>query len=460
MFIFAFIRLRPRSRMALLALVMSPMLLFATTLHAVPGAQESWTPKERALLRSLSLGSLERLAPDPSNRYADDSLAARLGQSLFFDARLSSNGRVSCATCHIPEQNFQDGKPLGLGVGTAGRRTMPVAGTAHSPWYFWDGRADSQWEQALGPLENPAEHGGDRVQYAHVIAREYRAEYQRVFGRVPDVRRLPDRAGPVPESARAQAWARIAPVRQNEISRMYANIGKAIAAYERKIEFAPSRFDRYVEAELAGRTHSPVSAFTDDERAGLALFIGKANCVTCHNGALFTDNHFHNTGVPQAASGAQNDSGRAVGVRRAVSAEFNCLSKFSDAKPDQCDELRFAVTDGSELIRAFKTPSLRNAALRAPFMHAGQIASLGEVLAHYNRAPLSPAGTSELKPRHLSERELRQLEAFLRTLTSSLAVPAELVQAKGAMISRIEPLETWLSQTRTVSVRRERAAQE
>jgi cytochrome c peroxidase len=441
MFIFAFMRLRPRPRVALLALVLSPLLLFAKTLHAVPGGRATWTAQERALLRSLSLGSLEPLAPDPSNRYADDSLAARLGQRLFFDARLSSNGKVSCATCHIPEQDFQDGKPLGLGVGTGGRRTMPVAGTAHSPWYFWDGRADSQWGQALGPLENPVEHGGDRVQYAHVIAREYRAQYERVFGRAPDVRGLPERAGPVSDSARARAWTQIAPARQDEISRMYANIGKAIAAYERKIELAPSRFDRFVEAELAGQPRTSGNTFSDDERAGLQLFIGKANCVTCHNGALFTDNHFHNTGVPQAALGAQDDSGRAAGVRRAIAGEFSCLSKFSDAKPDQCGELQFAETEGAELIRAFKTPSLRNVASRAPFMHAGQIASLSDVLAHYNRAPAAPVGKSELKPLHLSERELRQLEAFLHTLTSPFATPSDLLTAADMMQGAVQTAE-------------------
>ena len=398
----------------------------ATTTRASTGG---WTKEERAMMRSLSLASLAPLSADPSNRFSEDSAAARLGQILFFDARLSANGKVSCASCHVPAQDFQDGRPLGVGVGTAGRRTMPVAGTAHSPWQFWDGRADSQWGQALGPLESPAEHGGDRVQYAHLIAKEYRSAYEAVFGPMPDVRGLPERAGPVPDTARAHAWARIAPVRQEEVSHLYANIGKAIAAYERKIEFAPARFDRFVETELAGRAHTPESAFSDDERAGLKLFVGKANCATCHNGALFTDNHFHNTGVPQSAKGAQNDSGRTTGVRGVMAAEFNCLSRYSDAKPEQCDELRFATTEGAELIRAYKTPSLRNVATRAPFMHAGQIASLGAVLAHYNAAAAAPAGRSELKPLHLSAMELRQLEVFLHTLSGPLAAAPELLSA-------------------------------
>jgi cytochrome c peroxidase len=402
-----------------------------SALRAARTDDGGWTKEERAMLRSLSLASLEPLAPDPSNRFSDDSSAVRLGQRLFFDTRLSSNGKVSCASCHVPQQNFQDARPLGVGVGTAGRRTMPVAGTAHSPWQFWDGRADSQWGQALGPLESPAEHGGDRVQYAHVIATQYRAAYEAVFGPLPDVRGLPERAGPVPDTTRAKAWANITPVRQEEISRLYANIGKAIAAYERKLEFAPARFDRFVDAELAGRPHTAESTFSEDERAGLKLFVGKANCATCHNGALLTDNHFHNTGVPESATGTPSDSGRTTGVRGVVAAEFNCLSKYSDAKPEQCDELRFATTDGPELIRAYKTPSLRNVAARAPFMHAGQFASLDAVLAHYNRALRAPTGKSELKPLRLSQRELSQLKAFLHTLTGPLTTRPELLVAPG-----------------------------
>src|SRR5215208_5612123 len=122
--------------------------------HADSAARVSWTKQELAMLQSLSLGSLGPVPADPSNRYADDSAAAKLGHKLFFDTRLSSNGQVACATCHAPDKDFQDGRPLGVGVGTAGRRTMPVAGTAYSPWQFWDGRSDSQWSQALGPLES------------------------------------------------------------------------------------------------------------------------------------------------------------------------------------------------------------------------------------------------------------------------------------------------------------------
>src|SRR6185503_1715302 len=125
---------------------------------------------------------------------------------------------------------------------------------------------------------------------------------------------------------------------------------------------APSRFDRYVEAELANRAHTAESAFSRDEEAGLRVFIGKGNCVNCHNGPRLTDDHFHNTGVQVASAPLPVDSGRATGARQAVAGEFSCTSAYSDAKPDDCEELRFAVTEGEELVRAYKTPTLRNVA--------------------------------------------------------------------------------------------------
>ena len=412
--------------------VFAGMLISAS--EAAHPVAARWSAEERAALRSLSIAGLGAVPADPSNRYADQPNAAELGRRLFFDTRLSANGKVSCASCHSPARNFQDDKPLADGVGRTARRTMPVAGTAYSPWQFWDGRADSQWAQALGPLESAVEHGGDRTQYAHLIASDYREQYEAVFGRVPDLKGVPAHAGPVADPARAEAWRRLSALGRDDITRVYANIGKAIAAYERRIGFAPSRFDRYVEAVLAGRRHTSDDAFSSEEEAGLRLFIGKANCSTCHNGPLFTDNHFHNTGVPAPAVALPTDSGRAVGVRQVVSAEFNCTSRYSDAKPEDCDELRFAATDGEELVRAFKTPSLRNVAERSPFMHAGQIATLGEVIAHYDGAPGAPFGHSELRPLRLSRAERRQLEAFLRTLSSPLTAPNGFLEPPAAPV--------------------------
>jgi cytochrome c peroxidase len=351
----------------------------------------------------LSLQALEPLPPEPSNRWAEDERAADLGHRLFFDARLSANGSVSCATCHDPAREFQDGAPLAKGVGTTERRTMPIAATAYSPFMFWDGRKDSQWAQALGPLESPVEHGGNRAQYARVIAEHYRTDYEQIFGRMPD---LAERDG---------------------ITQVFVNIGKAIAAYERRIQYGPSRFDRFVTA-WKERGATPKDVLSSDEIAGLALFVGKANCTQCHNGALLTNNEFHNTGVPRRA-GLREDRGRIAGAAAVKADEFSCRSRWSDAKPGECAELDALPSPGAALERAFKVPSLRNVAERAPYMHAGQLATLGEVLEHYNRAPAAPAGRSELKPLGLSRAELRQLEAFLRTLSGPLDAPARYLRA-------------------------------
>ncbi len=419
-----------RSRIAVSTSALGAAVVLTTAgLTSVRLHSARWTPAELATLRSLSLRSLDPLAPDPSNRYADDPRAAALGRELFFDARLSGNGKVSCATCHVPARDFQDGTPLAHGVSTTARRTMPIAGTAHSPWLFWDGRTDSQWSQALGPLESAVEHGGSRTQYAHLIAQRYRANYEAVFGALPDLTGLPTQAGPVSDTAWYGAWRQMAVNRRDDVSRVYANIGKAIAAYERRIELGASRFDRYVDAALSGGTPAPDAELSADEQAGLRLFIGRARCATCHTGALLTDNHFHNTGVLVPTTPLPADSGRSVGVRRVVAGEFNCTSRFSDAKPDDCDELRFAVTAGEELVRAYKTPSLRNVANRAPYMHAGQLGSLADVVAHYNTAAPAPFGHSELRPLHLSAAEQRQLVAFLGTLTGPLVAPAGYLDA-------------------------------
>jgi cytochrome c peroxidase len=403
-------------------------LLIAIGITAIAASRgDGWTPEQIDQLRSLSLSKLEPLPADPSNRVADDPRAVALGQRLFFDTRLSSNGKVSCATCHIPNREFQDGKPLANGVGTTGRRTMPIAGTAYAPFLFWDGRKDSLWSQALGPLESPVEHGGTRAQYAHVVAANYRTEYEQIFGSVPDLSGVPAVAGPVPDAAAAQAWKGLTSKQRDAVTSVYVNIGKSIAAYERRIQYGPSRFDRYVDA-LAKTGRAPNDVLTGEESAGLRLFIGKANCTQCHNGPLLTNNEFHNTGVAAGAA-PEPDRGRTAGARGVIGDEFNCKSKWSDAKPEQCSELDFIVTDSHELERAFKVPSLRNVADRAPYMHAGQIGSLDQVVAHYNNAPASPAGHSELKPLKLTPIETRQLVAFLRTLSGGTAAPPELLRA-------------------------------
>ncbi len=294
---------------------------------------------------------------------------------------------------------------------------MSVAGAAHSRWQFWDGRKDSLWSQALEPLEAAAEHGLTRGEVAALVADVYGDDYEAVFGPLPDLE-LPRRAGPNGDAAAKAAWDELNSADQEAVTRVFVNVGKALAAFERGLEPAASRFDRYAEAALQDDPAAN-TLLTADERAGYALFTGKAGCAGCHNGPLFSDGSFHNTGVPHAA-GEEADTGRAGGVTLAKSDEFNCLSRYSDAPANACTALKELETESFGLERAFKVPSLRNVAGRAPYMHAGQFGTLREVLAHYNRAPAAPAGFTELRPLGLSDGELGELEAFLKTLSSEL----------------------------------------
>jgi len=386
-----------------------------------------WTPAEKKLLASLSLENLSPPPPDPSNAVADNKVAAVFGRRLFFDARLSANGMVSCATCHQPSNYFTDGLTLARGVGVTQRHTMTIVGAAYSHWYFWDGRKDSQWSQALGPLESAVEHGSNRNQIAHLLHDDelYRRSYEELFGPFPDISdpaRFPESAGPVDAGELSNRWDQMSGEDQQIINRIFSNTGKVIAAYERLILPEKTRFDDYIKLVLAGDHSGMKDVLTDAEARGLRLFIGNAQCVNCHNGPLLTNYSFHNTGVPQ---GAEGDAGRLAGVSRVKEDPFNCLGIYSDARPEQCLHLRFVRSAGIGLYMAFKTPTLRNITETAPYMHAGQFNTLADVLDHYNDARLTGGHTSELVPLKLKESQLKDLEAFLHTLTGARSAGTE-----------------------------------
>lgn len=387
--------------------VSAPAVYWATTPNG------AWSDDERKLILSLGLSRLPPLPPDPSNAVADNPQAAALGKAMFFDTRFSANNAVSCGTCHLPGRQFQDDLPRAKGVGETARRTMPIAGTAYSPWLFWDGRKDSQWAQALGPLESGVEHGTDRAHIAHLVATHYAGDYVALFGPLPDLGGVPDHAGPNGTGTVQDNWQALPEGRRDAVNRVFANVGKAIAAFERTITPQPSRFDAYADRLAAGGDTGGL--LTPEEERGLRLFVGEGECTKCHNGPLLTDNHFHNTGVP-AVPGLPEDLGRFAGAAQVRSDPFNCLGPYSDAGPEDCAELTYLAAPDHEATRAYKPPSLRGVALRPPYMHAGQIATLGEVLAHYNTAPAAPSGHSELEPLNLAPTDLAALQAFLAAL--------------------------------------------
>lgn len=391
------------------------LLVMAIPAAGFAGVHE-WSPEEVRALKSLWIESLPSAPLDPSNAYGDDERAASLGRKFFFDKRFSGNARVSCGTCHREDYAFTDDLPLAHGMGTTGRRTMTLIGSAHYPWLFWDGRKDSLWSQALGPLESSVEHGISRVFVASVVFQYYRDEYERVFGPLPSVEklgRLPARPASDDPSA-YKAWLKYSLEDREGVNRVYANLGKAIAVYVRTILPGVSRFDEYVAALEGGRTGELDSIFNDQEAEGLRLFIGKARCTNCHLGPLFTNSEFHNLDIP-VSDKMPYDAGRAEGISLVLADEFNCLGSFSDAKGKKCQQLWFMDTEARKYQGAMKTPTLRNVVERPPYMHAGQFSTIREVLDFYRRSE-----NPELEHQGLTDSDLGALEAFLGTLSGPI----------------------------------------
>lgn len=381
-----------------------------------------WSVDEVKILQSLSISKLPPLAQDHSNAIADNLRAAEFGRQLFFDERFSHNSKTSCATCHIPKQFFTDGLTTAAGAQAGLRNTPTLVGTAHSPWQFWDGRSDNQWSQALAPLENDLEHAGSRTQFAHIIFtdKNYRQRYEELFGSMPNIsnkKRFPAIAAPAANQQLNNAWLAMDTEDRKSINLIFVNMAKSIAAYQRLLQPAASRFDNYIDG-IESDDVEKLKSLNKNEIAGLRLFIGKAQCINCHNGPLLTNNEFHNTGILSAPRQLPS-LGRASGVRIVLADPFNCQGEFSDADSEQCENLRFVKT-GDELIAAHKVPTLRNVADTAPYMHAGQVKTLEEVIEHYNKAPLAMVGHNEIKPLKLSGKEKKQLIQFLHSLSGPL----------------------------------------
>lgn len=420
--------MRPPSRPALLLTGSLLALLSALTSCRNtdrPAPDDPWTPAELALIESLSPPP-SAPPPAPSNRVADDERAAALGHALFFDTRLSANGQVACATCHKPELYFTDGLPTARGLGKVQRHAPTVLGAAFVTFPFWDGRKDSLWAQTHGPLESPEEHGLTRVQVATLIQTHYRADYEALFGPMPDLSdaaRFPPEARPVankPNAVASAKWQGLSAPDREAINTIFANVGKALEAYERKLLPQPAPFDAYVKALQSGDPRGG-GHLSPEARRGLRAFIGEAQCVNCHNGPLLTDMEFHNLGLPFDPY-SNVDMGRAIGAVEVLGDEFRCGSPYSDQDPATCDQLRYLNPRFEDFRGAFKTPSLRNVARTGPYMHDGQFKTLAEVIAFYKTLPgRAQVGHRELVLTLLTEDvPAGDLIAFLESLTGPL----------------------------------------
>jgi cytochrome c peroxidase len=297
-----------------------------------------------------------------------------------------------------------------------GRRNTPsLHGVAHNSWFFWDGRKDSLWSQALAPLENPAEHDFSRSALAKLILsdRNYYQAYTGLFSQPENLnpQTLPDDAQPSGSIAQIKTWKALPLSQRQQIDRIFANTGKALAAYVTTLKPLESRFDAYAQAMQNNANAGNSTLLHENELRGLRLFISsKAGCINCHSGPLFTNQSFHNIG-----SGGEGDSGRAAALSSVKLDRFNCLGEYSDATTEQCRELRFMQTDRHQLWGSFKTPTLRNVSNTAPYFHDGRYKTLAEVLDHYTAAKSTE---THLPAIELSTQDKLDLSAFLEVLTA------------------------------------------
>lgn len=400
---------------------------------ADPTADEPFTPTQIETIRTLS--PLPEVPTDPTNAVSGDDRAAHFGRFLFFEKRLSDNGEVNCASCHRPNHGFSVPTRVGRGIGQTPRHPPSLLNAAYHKWYDWDGKADSLWAQALRPLENPDEHGFSRTRAVRLVASdpELAEAYETVFGDLPDLsseKRFPPKARPVPDrptSKAHRAWQSMAPADRKAVDRVASNMMKAIAAYEEKLVSGAAPFDRYVEGLRSGDPEK-LDALSPAAKRGLKLFVDEGDCVNCHNGPALTDGAFHNLGLGPRPWLPKNDQGRWEGVPAVRANDFNATGPFSDApESKEADWLRF-LRRTSEDHGQFKTPTLRNVELTPPYMHGGHFSTLEEVVRFYSTLDeQSTVGHREemLEPLGLSEREIDDLVAFLRSLTGE-AVPDDL----------------------------------
>lgn len=385
--------------------------------------------------------------PDPTNRYATDPRAAALGQFLFFDTRLSPDGKFACATCHDPARAFTDGEPLARGRVPLTRNTPTLLDAARTRWLFWDGRADALWSQALVPLESDDEMGSSRARVAHHVASDaaLKRAYEEIFGPVPDLARVPADAGPLgaTDDPRRSAWNALTDADRAAVERVFANVGKALAAYERLLLPQNSPFDVFVRA-LRENDVRGIETYPAAAQRGLALFLGRANCRSCHVGASFSDQEFHNIGVPARVarrapgSSPAPDSARHGGIETLLRDPFNARGAYSDEKDGERARELGQLTATPEVWGALRTPSLRNVARTAPYMHQGQFATLREAVEYYSTlkgsVPIGHHGEKVLTPLNLTESEIADLITFLETL-SDPPLPAELLRTPASPLA-------------------------
>ncbi len=328
-----------------------------------------------ALILNIDSFALDKrkkeLAPLPSPPIPKDNPMTpekvELGKKLFFDRRLSGDGTTSCASCHDPEKAFTDGAEISLSYPTTRnfRNAPTLINVAYAKSLFWDGRAKTLEEQAEFPVMSPFEMNQnlDFVEEEIRIVPEYREAFKKIFGQEVNIKL----------------------------------IAKAIAAFERTLISKNAPIDRYLKGDK--------NALSEEAKRGLEIFKGKGKCIECHYGPYLSDQKFHALMVPENPKYANED--KFIVTRRYIAK----INKFPDYMNVKEDLGRYFKTKKKEDYKAFKTPTLREVAKTAPYMHNGIFKTLDEVIDFFNKG--GGTGNKALKPLNLTEDEKKALKAFL-----------------------------------------------
>ncbi len=416
----------------------------------------------RSGFQDAELAKLNTLSPlpappaDPTNQYADNVLARALGQRFFFDKAFSGAigaaiqtvspaqtvvnplgntgeaGKVACASCHTGPSMDDRGSPLqiiSLGTGAGTRNAPGVVNSSFYQWTNWGGRFSAQWELSVAVAENGVLLNSNRLKIAHRIFSKYKTEYEAIFGALePEIgtntTRFPAEGKPT-----VAAFDGMADGDKTIINRILVNYGKAIQAYMRQVVSRNAPFDKLMACEA--------STMSDSAMRGAQLFVGKAKCSSCHSSSHFSDDAFHNLGVPEIDEGIVGrvhaaDTGRFKDVPGLLTSVFNSAGTFSDDAVTGAARLAGLTNPAADSTKAaFRTPDLRGVASTAPYMHAGQFATLEAVIDFYNAGGGTPqAGTTKdvgLTVLNLTSQEKTDLVEFLKSLSGDAVTPALLV---------------------------------
>jgi cytochrome c peroxidase len=332
---------------------------------------------------------------DPSNRVSGSDEAIELGTHLFFDARLSRTGKVSCGTCHVPDRNWTDNLARGAGIATTDRNTPTLMNVRLGRWFGWDGAADSLWFQSIRPILDPRELGADPRHVAELVRKDDQlaCRYRRTFGAAPSA---------------------------TDDEAVLVDVGKALAAFQETLQSGRTPFDDFRDALARGDANA-ARRYPESAQRGLKIFIGKGGCNTCHTGPNFTNGEFHDTGLSHFVAKGRVDPGRHAGIRQVRASRYNLLGPYND------DATRSTATGTRHValehrnFGEFKVPTLRNMILTAPYGHDGQLGTIADAVRHYselNLDRLHADGEQLLKPLKLSATEQSDLVVFLESLST------------------------------------------